>query len=127
MMPANIVNLTPTDNWWQVPLRFRTRAACRTSLAACLLAAGLCVQSPHAVAQGTNQTGAPQQTPETTRPRIGDGTTALLHMQVSGSDAAPALPMLGVTANFSWKRYLESFTQPIPESFRRAIHRNDGK
>jgi hypothetical protein len=52
---------------------------------------------------------------------IGDATTALLDLQVSGSAAAPVLPMLGAAANLSWRRYLDSFNRPIPEFFNNEV------
>ncbi|WP_293781050.1 DUF3613 domain-containing protein [uncultured Oxalicibacterium sp.] len=53
--------------------------------------------------------------------RVGETTTSLLHTQVAGSMAGPALPMLGPTANLSWQRYLESYKHPIPENFTRRL------
>lgn len=56
-------------------------------------------------------------------PRIGDATMDLLNMQADGSAAAPVLPMLGVTAELSWQRYLDSYKHPIPEFYENKIQK----
>ncbi|RQO34667.1 DUF3613 domain-containing protein [Herminiimonas sp. KBW02] len=57
--------------------------------------------------------------------QIGDATSSLLQMQVSGSMAGPALPMLGATSSLSWERYKDSFKHKIPESFERAVSKSN--
>ena len=52
---------------------------------------------------------------------IGSTTRALLHMQVSGSNAGQLLPMLGDEASASYKRYIQSFNHPIPEFFESKV------
>ncbi|WP_296468850.1 DUF3613 domain-containing protein [Pigmentiphaga sp.] len=47
----------------------------------------------------------------------GDVTRAVLRAQAEGRLAGQALPMLGATAAPSWKRYVESFSHPIPEFY----------
>ncbi len=59
--------------------------------------------------------------------QIGEVTSDLLAMQVNGSAAGPALPMLGATSTLSWERYKDSFKYKIPENFDRAIRKNDGQ
>lgn len=59
---------------------------------------------------------ARQDAPKSMR-AVGATTTALLEAQADGSIAGPGLPMLGVTGNLSWHRYLDSFTYKIPETF----------
>ncbi|MGI4812251.1 MAG: DUF3613 domain-containing protein [Janthinobacterium lividum] len=54
--------------------------------------------------------------------QVGDVTTLLLTAQADGSVAAPRLPMLGATASAAYKRYLDSFSHPIPEYFQEKIH-----
>lgn len=55
------------------------------------------------------------------RTPIGSATEKLLNTQASGAQAGPLLPTLGATANLSWKRYLDSFTHPIPDTFEKKI------
>lgn len=57
--------------------------------------------------------------------QIGELTSSLLAMQVSGSAAGPALPMLGATSSISWERYKDSFKYRIPESFERAVSKGN--
>jgi len=47
---------------------------------------------------------------------IGGATSALLELQRSGSAAGKAQPVSGDVASRSYQRYLEGFTQPLPES-----------
>lgn len=61
----------------------------------------------------------------TATPQIGEVTTSLLQMQVKGSAAGPALPMLGATSSLSWERYKDSFKYKIPESFERAVSKSN--
>lgn len=124
-----------TDVLLCISRRARSRRVCKQAALLCLLAGSLDVMLPDAFAQAdasVASTGAVVAAPSTgpggtARPRVGDGTTSLLELQVAGNAAAPALPMLGTAANLSWRRYMDSFTQPIPESFNRAIRKSDGK
>jgi hypothetical protein len=61
--------------------------------------------------------------PASAPPQIGDATMVLLEMQADGSAAAPTLPMLGVTAELSWQRYLDSYKYPIPEFYENKIQK----
>ncbi|OEZ00400.1 MULTISPECIES: DUF3613 domain-containing protein [Stenotrophomonas] len=45
---------------------------------------------------------------------VGDATRALLRLQASGERASAPLPILGDQATASYKRYIDSFTHPIP-------------
>ena len=53
--------------------------------------------------------------------KLGEATTNLLSLQVSGAASGLPLPMLGVTSNLSWQRYLDSFKYKIPESFENKV------
>ncbi len=57
---------------------------------------------------------------------IGEETEALLALQASGMAAGPGLPMLGATASRAYKRYLDSFTYPIPQSFTAIVQSSSG-
>ncbi|MEB0013062.1 DUF3613 domain-containing protein [Glaciimonas sp. Gout2] len=59
--------------------------------------------------------------PEPSRTRVGDVTRSLLQAQVDGRVAGSQLPMLGVTAEASWERYMNSFTHPLPEFFEAKV------
>lgn len=48
-------------------------------------------------------------------PVVGATARHLLEAQSSGRVAAPSQPLYGTTASLSWKRYVDSFTHPIPE------------
>ncbi|WP_017525267.1 DUF3613 domain-containing protein [Pusillimonas noertemannii] len=56
-----------------------------------------------------------------TRRRVGDVTALLLAAQAEGRRAGPELPMLAPAANAAWKRYLDSYTHPIPEWFQERV------
>lgn len=58
------------------------------------------------------------------RIRIGDVTRTLLQAQVDGRVAGPRLPMLGVTADLSWQRYLDSFKYPLPVFFENKVSKS---
>lgn len=47
----------------------------------------------------------------------GDVTSEVVRMQAEGRQAGQALPMLGATASPSWKRYIDSFSHPIPQFY----------
>jgi len=74
---------------------------------------------------GNSDASFVQSKPKTRQ--IGEVTSGLLAMQVKGSSAGPALPMLGATTALSWERYKDSFKYKIPENFDRAIRKNDGQ
>lgn len=56
-----------------------------------------------------------------TRRRVGDVTALLLAAQADDRRAGPERPMLAPTANAAWKRYLDSYTHPIPEWFQERV------
>ncbi|WP_329742408.1 DUF3613 domain-containing protein [Dyella sp. A6] len=58
---------------------------------------------------------------ETDPDAIGYVTRRLLRMQVSGTHAGPALPMLGDEASAAYRRYMQSFSHPIPEFFETTV------
>ena len=55
--------------------------------------------------------------PESRSRPNGDVTSEVLRMQAEGRQAGQALPMLGATASPSWKRYIDSYSHPIPEHY----------
>ena len=83
------------------------------------------------------QTAAPQTTTPTAatptrtvvqRPRreqVGDVTRTLMAAQASGVRAGAELPVLGATADLTWKRYLDSFNHPIPDWFTEKVESNN--
>lgn len=54
-------------------------------------------------------------------PVVGAASRHLLEAQASGRVAAPSPPMAGTTASLSWKRYIDSFSHPIPEFFESRV------
>jgi hypothetical protein len=54
-------------------------------------------------------------------PFVGATARHLLESQASGRIAAPAQPMSGVTASASWKRYVDTFSHPVPEFFESRV------
>lgn len=46
---------------------------------------------------------------------IGAATSALLELQRSGAAAGKAQPVTGDVASRSYQRYLEGYTQPLPD------------
>jgi hypothetical protein len=53
-------------------------------------------------------------------PRTGDETRAWIELQKSGSaSVAAARPMTGEVADKVYKRYVDSFGHPIPDTFQR--------
>jgi len=56
--------------------------------------------------------------------RVGDVTRTLLQAQADGRVAGPRLPMLGVTADASWQRYLDSFKHPLPEFYEDKVSKS---
>ena len=57
---------------------------------------------------------------------LGKQTRSLLSLQVSGRAAAPGAPILGDEASASYKRYMDSFSKPIPDFFTNTIKSNSG-
>lgn len=69
---------------------------------------------------------AAAQTRQTVERRVGDGrplgaeTRNWVELQVSGDAASANAPVMeGELAGHVWKRYADSFTQPIPATFDR--------
>jgi len=54
-------------------------------------------------------------------PVVGATARHLLESQASGRIAAPAQPMSGATASASWKRYVDTFSHPVPEFFESRV------
>lgn len=52
---------------------------------------------------------------------VGDTTNELLTMQMQGKHAGASLPTLGATAGPAWKRYVDSFSHPLPEWFQEKL------
>lgn len=50
-------------------------------------------------------------------PAVGERTERLLSLQRDGAAAGNALPVLGVEAERSYKRYLDSFSHPLPDHY----------
>ena len=59
-------------------------------------------------------------------PPRGTVTRSLLDLQVSGSRAGKALPILGDEASASYVRYMKSFEHPIPEFFQGTVAKSAG-
>ena len=57
---------------------------------------------------------------------LGEETEALLALQASNLAAGPGLPMLGSTASRAYKRYLDSFTYPIPQFYPTMVQSDSG-
>jgi hypothetical protein len=55
------------------------------------------------------------------RDDLGRDTRELLAMQSSGVQAGKPLPMLGAEVSNAYKRYLDSFSLPIPKFFDQAV------
>lgn len=95
---------------------------------AVLLACGLAVTHAPAFAQSADAPvvrqveAAPAPTPAAAQAEpapiaVGDITRALLAAQADGRRAGSELGIPGPVASASWKRYVDSFTYPIPELF----------
>ncbi|MGY0851007.1 DUF3613 domain-containing protein, partial [Bordetella bronchiseptica] len=74
---------------------------------------------------------APAAAPAAAAPAPDDGavgavTRGLLAAQADGRRAGPGLPLQGQVASAAWQRYLESFSQPIPQWFGERIEDNVG-
>lgn len=81
---------------------------------------------PAVAANAANHAPLPMQPSHTSTPpprpaQVGLATRRLLQLQASGEAGAPALPMLGAPASAAYKRYLTSFSHPIPEYFDTAV------
>ncbi|TEA80197.1 DUF3613 domain-containing protein [Allopusillimonas ginsengisoli] len=86
---------------------------------------------PAPAAQATPATSTPAATPDSYTPAapttlrvpelVGDTTNALLAMQAQGDYAGASLPTLGATAGPAWKRYVDSFSHPLPEWFKEKV------
>ncbi len=57
--------------------------------------------------------------------RVGDAAQSALSMQASGDHAGGTLPTLGVTAGPAFKRYVDSFSHPLPEWFQEKVKENN--
>jgi hypothetical protein len=79
--------------------------------------------APVAAPQSTDYSPAPASD-GADRAAIGDTTRQLLQMQASGSQAGNRLPMLGDEASASYKRYIQSFSHPIPEFYESKVGKN---
>lgn len=55
---------------------------------------------------------------------VGDITRALLAAQADGRRAGSELGIPGPVASASWKRYVDSFTYPIPELFEARLEKS---
>jgi len=78
-------------------------------------------QAPTAAPSATPRVGnVPTDNPNRA-PVVGATARHLLEAQASGRVAAPAPPMYGATASLSWKRYVDSFSHPIPEFFESRV------
>lgn len=76
------------------------------------------------------ETPAPAANPAATQqaepaaPAVGDITRALLAAQADGRRAGSELGIPGPVASATWKRYLESFTYPIPALFEERLEKS---
>ena len=71
---------------------------------------------------------APMSQADTEPAKPGEQTRAWLDLQASGAQASPAdRPMSGEVAERVYQRYLDSFTHPIPDRFRREAFTDDSE
>ena len=63
--------------------------------------------------------------PEASGP--GQATRALFRLQASGERGGPGIPLMGVTANAAYLRYIKSFGHAIPEFFDTNVQSSSGK
>lgn len=113
------------------PLQTRTAEAPATTAAATAPAAAAPPQpDPQPMPAWTNNNDIPAQSsytaPSFSSAGIGDTTRELLRMQASGNHAGKPLPMLGDEASASYRRYIDSFTHPIPEFFDTTVDKDSG-
>ena len=66
---------------------------------------------------------APAAARPAVREGIGDITRGLLAAQADGRRAGTELPILGDVASASYRRYVDSFTLPIPAFFEETVER----
>lgn len=112
-------NMTPlTETVMQEPVVTAASASVPASMPA---VASASAATQIAAAAPAQQSG--KREPET-RIRVGDVTQTLLRAQADGRVAGPRLPMLGVTADASWQRYLDSFRHPLPVFFENKISKS---
>jgi hypothetical protein len=102
----------------------------RTPVAAPAPQSGNAAPTPQQVAPPDTATGAPGTYAPPPLADVGDDggvgstTRQLLRLQVSGSQAGQALPMLGDEATAAYRRYMQSFNHPIPEFFQSTVNKN---
>ncbi len=83
-------------------------------------------------AQSTATTGTAKPVDQTgvhtapARHAIGDATHLLLDLQTSGRLSSPAQPVLGDEAAAAYKRYIDSFSHPIPAYFQTMVGQRSG-
>lgn len=70
--------------------------------------------------------GTAQATVKNRRHEIGETTHQLLELQASGRAGAPVQPMTGDEAAASYKRFIDSFSHPIPEYFQTMVGQRAG-
>jgi len=76
---------------------------------------------PDAASRDMATAAAPGPTARDEPVAIGQVTRQLLRMQVDGSHAGRRLPMLGDEASAAYRRYIDSFSHPIPEFFETTV------
>jgi len=81
------------------------------------------VQAPAAPAPAP--AAGPAASQEVADAEVGDVTRLLVAAQADGRRAGGELPMLGAAASRAWQRYLDSFSQPIPEWFGERVREDD--
>ena len=70
--------------------------------------------------------GTAQAKGEPRRHEIGETTRQLLELQASGRAGAPVQPTTGDEAAASYKRFIDSFSHPIPEYFQTMVGQRAG-
>lgn len=82
---------------------------------------------PGNVATAAAPHGGAFPSPPEPGPLVGDATRTLLDLQRDGLYASPARrPIAGEVATLSYRRYLESFKQPIPARFGASVGDTNG-
>ena len=119
--------------------RMRFRPLFQGLSMAMLLACGLVITDTPAFAQAADAPvvrqveAAPAPAPAASQPArqtepapiaVGDITRALLAAQADGRRAGSELGIPGPVASASWKRYVDSFTYPIPELFEARLEKS---
>lgn len=82
--------------------------------------------APSGAASG-DMAAAPGPTAMDEPAAIGQVTRQLLRMQVDGSHAGHRLPMLGDEASAAYRRYIDSFSHPIPEFFETTVGKDGSR